>query len=970
VSNGAEKATARPDDRENANLWLLSEASKVLGASLDYETTLANLSRIIVPTFADWCAIDLLDEAAAEIRRVSVVHTDPAKVQVAMELRRKKPPKLNDPAGVPQVLRTGKTAWAPEVPEEAIRAGAQDPEHARILLALQIRSYICVPLVARDRVLGALTLVTAESGRAYAQAEVDLAEELGRRAGVAVDHARLFNEARRNAAALAEARERLALAVDAGELGTFYCPMPMGRIEWNAKCKEHFWLPPDADVTFDLFYAILHPDDRERTRQAVERAIFDGEGYDVEYRTVAPDGRFRWLRAKGRAYFDPAGKPTRFDGITIDITASRVAQEALRRSEETFQAFMNHSPTASWITDADGRLVYCSGTYRRSFKLPTDDLLGKLPTDLYPPEFAAQYTNNIRAVAESGQAIEVEESAPRPDGTTGQFLVYKFPIKDDAGRTLVGGVAVDVTERKRVETELRAARERTVSVLNLMSDCYIEMDDQWRLTFINEAAARLNQLNPKDVIGKTHWEIWPFSVGSNVDRLFRQAVAERKPVHFEFLYEPLPAWLEIHAYPTINGLTVYFTDITEAKRLAEERDRVLESERAARGEAERMSRMKDEFLATLSHELRTPLNAILGWSQIMERAQEDPATIREGVAVISRNARVQTQLIEDLLDMSRIISGKLRLDVKQVNVADVVVAAIEAVMPSADAREIRIERQLDRDAGPVYGDPSRLQQVVWNLLTNSVKFTPRGGNVTVSVRRVGQQIEVTVSDTGQGIAPEFLPFLFERFRQADASTTRKHGGLGIGLALVKQIVELHGGSVRVRSEGLQRGATFTFALPLSSVHADERNQTAPPHAASAPGPLEPVDLDGVKILFVDDDADSRQMGKRILGERRAQVRVAASAAEGLACLHEQVPDVLVSDIGMPEMDGYEFIRRVRELPAGRGGQTPAAALTAFARPEDRRRVLMAGFQSHIAKPVEPDELITVVASLVGKIKQR
>jgi CheY-like chemotaxis protein/anti-sigma regulatory factor (Ser/Thr protein kinase) len=291
-------------------------------------------------------------------------------------------------------------------------------------------------------------------------------------------------------------------------------------------------------------------------------------------------------------------------------------------------------------------------------------------------------------------------------------------------------------------------------------------------------------------------------------------------------------------------------------------------------------------------------------------------------------------------------------------------------MPSADARQIRIERRFDRHAGRVYGDPSRLQQVVWNLLTNSVKFTQRGGNVTVSVEGAGEQVQVIVSDNGQGIAPEFLPFLFERFRQADASTTRKHGGLGIGLALVKQIVELHGGSVRVSSEGHNRGATFIVALPLSSVHAEDRAKMPPPLSASPSGALDPVDLEGVKILFVDDDADSRQMGKRILGERRAEVTVAASAAEGLACLCQQVPDVLVSDIGMPEIDGYEFIRRVRELPAGRGGQTPAAALTAFARPEDRRRALMAGFQSHIAKPVEPDELLTVVASLVGKLKRR
>jgi signal transduction histidine kinase len=401
---------------------------------------------------------------------------------------------------------------------------------------------------------------------------------------------------------------------------------------------------------------------------------------------------------------------------------------------------------------------------------------------------------------------------------------------------------------------------------------------------------------------------------------------------------------------------------------AQERTRLLESERAARAAAERTSRVKDEFLATLSHELRTPLNAILGWSQIMERGKMDAETIAEGVAIISRNARAQTRLIEDLLDMSRIVSGKLRLDVAPVNVAEVVAAAVEAVKPSADAKAIVVATTLDERAGLVAGDASRLQQVLGNLLTNAVKFTPRAGRVHVRLERADAHVEIVVSDTGQGIKADFLPFLFERFRQADASTTRRHGGLGIGLAVAKQIVELHGGTVRAESDGEGQGSTFTVSLPLAMA----RLAAAAPAADDelAIGPRGSVDLNGVKVLYVDDDADARLTGERILFERDALVTLAASAREALDLLRRERPDVLISDIGMPDLDGYELIRRVRELSCEEGGETPAAAVTAFARSEDRRRALLAGYQSHLAKPVEPEELITVVASLAGRLGKK
>ena len=405
-----------------------------------------------------------------------------------------------------------------------------------------------------------------------------------------------------------------------------------------------------------------------------------------------------------------------------------------------------------------------------------------------------------------------------------------------------------------------------------------------------------------------------------------------------------------------------------ARRAAKERERLLEAERSARAEAERVSRMKDEFLATLSHELRTPLNAILGWSQLLGSRGGEDAELAEGLDVIERNARVQTQLIEDLLDMSRIISGKIRLDVQRVDLADVVRAAVASVRHSATAKEIRLQIVLDPMAGPVRGDPARLQQCFWNLLSNAIKFTPKGGKINVALERVNSHLEVCVADDGQGIKPDFLPHVFERFRQADGSTTRAHGGLGLGLSIVKHLVELHGGTIRARSAGEGQGATFCIELPLMVVHAAVEPDAARQHprGTASPGEAEPLDhpsLAGIKVLVVDDEADARRLLLRVLEGCGAQVLLAASAQEGLDTLRRERPDMLISDIGMPGEDGYDFIRRVRELPADQGGRTPAAALTAFARSEDRTRALRAGYQTHVAKPVEPTELSAVVASL-------
>jgi len=403
-----------------------------------------------------------------------------------------------------------------------------------------------------------------------------------------------------------------------------------------------------------------------------------------------------------------------------------------------------------------------------------------------------------------------------------------------------------------------------------------------------------------------------------------------------------------------------------ARRAATERQELLSREREARASAERMSELKDEFLANLSHELRTPLNAILGWAQMLRLSKRSDADVQKGLETIERNARVQTQLVEDLLDMSRILSGKLRLDVQSLEPATFIEAALDTVRPAAAARGIRIESLLDGAAGPIAGDPSRLTQVMWNLLSNAIKFTERGGKVQVLLERVNSHIEISVADTGVGIRPEFVPYVFDRFRQADASTTRRHGGLGLGLSIVKHLVELHGGSVRAASPGEGQGATFSVQLPVIVVHRsqqqDRQHPSAPPPVAAAFGAL---DLSGVRVLVVDDEPDARELIQQVLVDCDATVITAGSADEALLLLEQQRVDVLLSDIGMPEVDGYEFLRRLRALERERGGRVPAVALTAFARSEDRTRALRAGFLVHIAKPVDPSELVATVASVLG-----
>jgi len=435
-------------------------------------------------------------------------------------------------------------------------------------------------------------------------------------------------------------------------------------------------------------------------------------------------------------------------------------------------------------------------------------------------------------------------------------------------------------------------------------------------------------------------------------------------------------WL-VGAFPVrddaggVARVGVVLVEITERKRLEEQKAKLLTSERAARAEAEQASVLKDEFLATLSHELRTPLGAITGWTSILRRKESHDPDVVQGLETIDRNTKLQVQLIEDLLDVSRIVSGKLRLDLKPVDLLLVIDAAQSVIAPTADAKGVRLIRTIDGQ-GPswIEGDTARLQQIVWNLLSNAVKFTPKGGTIELSLRLLHSHAEVVVADSGVGVDPVFLPHMFERFRQADSSTTRRYGGLGLGLSIVRQLTELHGGKVSVSSPGPSLGTTFvvTFPLPFRAFDEDAGQPVVRGGKPRADIEQSIPPLSGVRVLVVDDETDARVLLKRVLEGRDATVELCGTAWEALHALQSFRPNILVSDIGMPDMDGYELIRRVREEASAQ--EIPAIALTAFVRPEDRRRAMLAGYQLHISKPADPDEVLAAIAMLTGRSGER
>jgi PAS domain S-box-containing protein len=533
------------------------------------------------------------------------------------------------------------------------------------------------------------------------------------------------------------------------------------------------------------------------------------------------------------------------------------------------------------------------------------------------------------------------------------------------------------------------------AIVDNSEDAIIGKDLHSIITSWNKAAERIFGYSAEEMIGTSIMRLIPPERRAEEDEILSRIKRGQRYDHFDTIRmtkdgRQLHVSLTISPIKDANGYVVGASkiarDITERKQAEKaleearkatdaanaERQRLLESERAARSEAERANRIKDEFLATLSHELRTPLNAVLGWATTLRVGSPRNQDFVQGLEAIERNARVQAQIIDDLLDMSRIISGKVRLEVQRLNLPTIVTEAIETVRSTASAKGVGLETVIDPLNAPFYGDPNRLQQVFWNLLNNAIKFTPKGGRIQVLSERLDSNVEISIIDTGEGISPEFLPYIFNRFEQADASTTRRHGGLGLGLAIVKHLVELHGGTVRAKSGGAGKGATFIVSLPLAVVQPlpveseDERPQSKPWHLPLLPE----TSLKDVNVLVIDDESDSCNLLKLLLKSAGASVYLAQSADKGMEQLITKPVDVLICDIGMPGVDGYTLIRRVRTLDDPQKSEVAAVALTAYARLEDRTEAIRAGFQNHLPKPVEPAELLAVIHSLVTPRSRR
>jgi PAS domain S-box-containing protein len=711
-----------------------------------------------------------------------------------------------------------------------------------------------------------------------------------------------------------------------------------------------------------------------------------GTAFDVRYHEAMETGRatsFEAYYAPLGAWYELNAYPSP-EGLSVyfrDINERRRAREteaALRQSEMRFNRLVELSPLSTQIYAPDGAPVLCNPAWERLFGVTLADIPGY--NILNDPVLVELGVAPAIRRGFAGEPVIIPPIPYRP--YTGTYKEQErwcgaviYPVKDDAGR--VENVIViheDVTERRAAEDALRRAADR----LRLALDGARMGDWVWDaatdMLSMSDRACEIYGVPPGTTVTREQMrgQLHPDDRERSRQVLAR-AVADRTAYDIEYRVlksDGAVAWVAVRglaqydADGRVTGMLGVAVDITPRKLVEQDRDRLLDSERAARGEAERASRMKDEFLATLSHELRTPLNAILGFAQLLRTGVMGPDELDHGLDVIERNARAQAQIVEDLLDMSRIISGKVHLDIQPVNVADQIAAAVQTVSPSADAKLIRIQQTLDPDPGTVTADPGRLQQVFWNLLSNAIKFTPRGGRVHVACARIDAHVEVTVSDTGAGIKPDFLPFVFDRFRQADSTSARRFGGLGLGLAIVKHIVDLHGGTIEARSPGDGQGATFVMTLPLAPTGNGDGAAHAPSRA-NATDAFRP-DLGGVVVLVVDDERDARDLVHRLLAQCDAEVLTAPSAADALPLITSHRPHVLVSDIGMPEIDGYEFLRRVRGLGPGHGGNVPAVALTAFARSEDRTRAILAGYQMYLAKPVEPAELTAVVASLAGR----
>ena len=754
-------------------------------------------------------------------------------------------------------------------------------------------------------------------------------------------------------------------------------------------------------------YDPVHPEDVAVVRACWERAKAEGAHLECEFRLRRRDGEYLWMVARAIPFLDSAGNVREWFGVTFDVEDRKRAEQETERALALWRTTLRSLGDAVLATDSDGAVRFMNPIAEKLTGWTELEAAGRPLREVLPifDEETGEPAEDPVARALSGGAATTLARRPVLRGRAGSELAIDLsaaPIRDP-GATVRGVVVVfrDVTEERREllrraflvqatellvaadDVEDALARVAQLAVPRLADFIAIDMagpssEKLQRVALVYadpakaELASELRRRYPPDpsaqfgtanVIRTGRAELYPEIPRELIERLAHDEEYLRLVRALDLrsaMVVPLRgrgAAFGALSFALVGTARRYGErDLALADDIARRAGLVLERRRAEEA-AERANRMKDEFLATMSHELRTPLHAILGYASMLERGlSRDPG---KAIAAIIRNAHTQTRLVEDMLDVSRITSGKLHLAMRRIELAAPIRAALESTRPAAVARRIRIVERVPGDLGEIRGDPERLQQVVWNLLSNAVKFTDPGGTIEIAAVREGSAVRLTVSDTGKGIPRDHLDLIFERFRQLDSSTTRSRGGLGLGLAIVRYLVEAHGGTVAADSAGPGAGSTFTVTLPVytEALAYDEKLATGP-HA------LEGGPLHGVRVLIVEDDDDARELLADVLSDAGAEVTRAASAAEAFSAVEAEPPQVMISDVGMPIEDGYSLMRRIRALPPERGGDIPAIALTAYARPDDVRAAAAAGFQLHVVKPVRPDQLLDAIRSFV------
>jgi PAS domain S-box-containing protein len=844
--------------------------------------------------------------------------------------------------------------------------------------------------------------------------------------GIATD----ITERKQIEEALQESEARLELAMEAGDIGIFDWNIRTNEVIWTERSKATSGQPLGTSRgTFDHWRKRIHPDDLVPGEASLQEAFKKKlPHWHRQYRVFRThSGEQRWVNSESHIFYDWRGEPVRMVGVSIDITERKLAEEALKKSAEEIHDLYNRAPTGYHSLDKDGTFVRINDTELEWLGYTREEVVGKINfKDLLTPRGQDKFLESFPKFMATGMVQDLEFDLIRKDGTILPVLLSATAIKDENGSYLMSrSVVYDITDRRHAETEREhlLARERvaraeaehaansirrlqavTDSTLGrfVLNDLLREMLGRVRELLETDSASVLllaedgQSLVVRAAIGSAEQALGvrvPIGEGISGSIAAQRTALIVEDVSKVEVVDPIilrtarsligaPLIAEGRLVGVIHADSAQPRHFTESDMrllqlaadriaLAIEQTRLYEVEQRARRQAEESNRMKDEFLALVSHELRSPLSAMLGYARLLRFGRLDAQRVKNAVDVIERSGRAQTQLIDDLLDTARIISGKLRLEVGAVDLVAVIEGAVQTIYPAADAKNITIRTDLHSKVGQITGDAERLQQVVWNLLSNAVKFTPAGGSVETRLERIDPHICITVSDTGKGISSDFLPYVFDRFRQADISSSRRYGGLGLGLALVKYLVELHGGTIEAMSAGEGKGATFKVLLPVRAVSWTLGEAEPPPvTTVSAERPA----LAGVRALVVDDEDDARELLKTVIAQYGADVVAAQSAAEAYALIttmpEEKRPNVILTDLGMPDEDGYSLLRRLREWEHEHGVFIPAVALTAYGRSEDRMRALLAGFQMHVSKPVEPDELAVIVASILRRPDRR